>query len=140
MDATSLVSEWNILILQICYVFTEPTARTWQQIVLGWILKRGPATVTGIFRTLGNLADRHGTVYQKFFYRAAWSLHQLSEALLIHVIVPLILESGLCDPTTGKSVADLNIDDTTVGRCGKHVAHSEPDGPDAQSHMDCDSL
>ena len=124
MDAPSLVSEWNTLILQLCYVFTEPTARTWQQIVLGWILKRGPTTVTGIFRTLGNLADRHWTVYQKFFYRAAWSLNQLSEALLMHVIYPLIIESGLFDQITGKLVADLNIDDTTVGRCGNHVAHS----------------
>jgi hypothetical protein len=124
MDATSLVSEWNTIILQLCYVFTEPTARTWKQIVLGWILKRGPATVTGMFRTLGNLADRHWTVYQKFFYRAAWSLNQLSEALLIHVIFPLIIESGRCDPTTGQPVADLNIDDTTVGRCGRHVAHA----------------
>jgi hypothetical protein len=124
MDATSFVSVWNTIILQFCYVFTEPTARTWQQITLGWILKRGPATVTGIFRTLGNLADRHWTVYQKFFYRASWSLNQLSEALLIHVILPLITDSGLCDPTTGKPVADLNIDDTTVGRCGKHVAHA----------------
>ena len=59
MDATLLVSVWNTLILQLGYVFTEPTARTWQQIVLGWILKRGTATVTGMFRTLGNLADRH---------------------------------------------------------------------------------
>ena len=73
MDATSLVSAWETLVLQLCYVFTEPTARTWQQIVFGWVLKRGPMTVTGIFRTLGNLADRHWTVYQKFFYRAIWS-------------------------------------------------------------------
>lgn len=124
MDAPSLVSAWNTLILQLGYVFTEPTARTWQQIVWGWILKRGAATVTGMVRALGNLADRHWTVYQKFFYRAAWSLNQLSEALLIHVIFPLILESGLCDQTTGQPVADLNIDDTTVGRCGRHVAHA----------------
>ncbi len=59
MDATSLVSVWNTMILQLGYVFTEPTARTWEQIVLGWILKRGPMTVTDIFRTLGNLADRY---------------------------------------------------------------------------------
>ena len=54
MDAISLVSTWNNIILQLSYIFTEPTAMIWQQIVLGWILKRGPTTVTGIFRTLGN--------------------------------------------------------------------------------------
>ena len=33
MDATFLVSAWNSIILQLCYVFTEATARTFQQIV-----------------------------------------------------------------------------------------------------------
>jgi hypothetical protein len=124
MDAFTLVSAWDALVLQLSYIFTEPTARTWRQIAWGWVLKRGKMTVTGIFRTLGDLADRHWTVYQKFFYRAAWSLNRLSEALLIQVIYPLILESGLCEPVSGDPVADLNIDDTTAGRCGKHVAHA----------------
>ena len=85
MDATSLVSAWNALVVQLAYVFTEPTARVWRQIALGWVLHRGPATVTGIYQTLGDLADRHWTVYEKFFYRAAWSLNDLSLRLLMHV-------------------------------------------------------
>lgn len=124
MDATSLVSAWYTLIQQLAPVFTEPTARTWRQIALGWVLHRGPATVTGIYRTLGRLADRHWTVYHKFFYRAAWSLQTLSTHLLIHVIGPMILESGVIDTRTGQPAADLNIDDTTAGRYGKHVAHA----------------
>jgi len=35
MDATSLVSAWDALVLQLALVFTEATARTWQQITLG---------------------------------------------------------------------------------------------------------
>ena len=66
-------------------------------------MHRGPATVTGIFRTLGKLADRHWTVYHKFFYRAAWSLEMLSTYLMMHVIGPMILESGLLDAATGKT-------------------------------------
>ena len=124
MDATSLVSAWNALVQQLAFTFTEATARTWQQIALGWVLHRGPATVTGMFRTLGKLADRHWTVYHKFFYRAAWSLEMLSAYLMTHVIGPMILESGLIDAATSKPVADLNIDDTTAGRYGKHVAHA----------------
>ncbi len=124
MDAISLVSTWNNIILQLSYIFTEPTAMIWQQIVLGWILKRGPTTVTGIFRTLGNMADKHWTVYQKFFYRAVWSLEELSIAVLVHVIYPMIVESGVLDEFTGKPIADMAIDDTTVGRSGKHVAHA----------------
>ena len=124
MDATSLVSAWDALVQHLACVFTKPTAAIWQQIVLGWVLHRGPATVTGIIRTLGDLADRHWTVYHKFFYRAAWSLSELSTRLLQAVLYPLILESGLRDARTGKPAADLHIDDTTAGRYGKHVAHA----------------
>lgn len=124
MDATSLVSAWNTLVLHLALTFTDATARTWQQMALGWVLHRGPATVTGIFRTLGKLADRHWTVYHKFFYRAAWSLETLSAYLMAHVIGPMILESGRTEPASGQPVVDLNIDDTTAGRYGKHVAHA----------------
>jgi hypothetical protein len=123
MDTTFLVSAWNTLILQFACVFTEPTARTWQQLILGWVLHRGPATVTGMFRTIGKLADRHWTVYHKFFYRARWSLEHLSTTLLSRVIVPLIIESGQTDHHD-KPTVDLAIDETTVGRTGRHVAHA----------------
>ena len=76
-----------------------------------------------MFRTIGKLADRHWTVYHKFFYRARWTLDALSAALLSRVIAPMILESGLTD-ADGKPVADLAVDDTTAGRYGKHVAHA----------------
>jgi hypothetical protein len=124
MDATSLVSAWDALVQQLAWTFTDATARTWQQIALGWVLHRGPATVTGIVRTLGKLADRHWTVYHKFFYRAAWSLETLSAYLMARVIAPMILESGVFDSATGQPVVDLNLDDTTAGRYGKHVAHA----------------
>jgi hypothetical protein len=124
MDTASLVSAWNALLLQLCCVFAEPTAQVWRQIALGWVLHRGPATVTGLFRTLGRLADRHWTVYHKFFYRAAWALDALSRALLVHVVVPMILESGAINPTSGTPVVDLAIDDTTAARYGKQVAHA----------------
>ena len=122
MDAATLISTWEALVQQICYVFTEPTARTWQQIALGWVLNRSPATVTSIFRTLADQADRHWTVYQKFFYRAAWDLSDLCTALLQRVIYPLLLEAA--QQQAGQIIADLAIDDTTVGRCGRHVAHA----------------
>ena len=123
MDA-ALVSAWEAILVQLSCVFTEPSARIWQQIALGWILHRGPGTVTGIYRTLGDLADRHWTVYEKFFYRAAWSLDRLCIRLLVQVVYPLIQQSGLIDDQSGKPVVDLVIDDTTAARSGKHVAHA----------------
>jgi hypothetical protein len=125
MDAASLVSAWNGLVLQLGLAFaTDATARTWQQIATGWVLHRGAATVTGIFRTLGSLADRHWTVYHKFFYRPAWTLAHLSAELMARVLLPMIVESGALDAATGQPVVDLNIDDTTAARYGKHVAHA----------------
>src|SRR3990172_12479542 len=123
MDA-ALVSAWEAILVQLSCVFTEPSARCGQQLALGWILHRGPGTVTGIYRTLGDLADRHWTVYEKFFYRAAWSLDRLCIRLLVQVVYPLIQQSGLIDDQSGKPVVDLVIDDTTAARSGKHVAHA----------------
>ncbi len=122
MDAPLLVWAWDALVQQLGCVFTEPTARTWQQIALGWVLPRGPATGTALFRTLGDTADRHWTVYEKFFYRAAWCLSTLCVVLLQRVVYPLLLEAA--SQAAGEAVADLAIDDTTAGRCGKHVAHA----------------
>lgn len=101
MDAMSLVSAWTTLIQHLACTFTQPTAAVWRQIALGWVLHRGPATVTGMFRTLGKLADRHWTVYHKFFYRAAWRLETLSAHLMMNVIAPLIIESGQVNAATG---------------------------------------
>jgi hypothetical protein len=78
--------------------------------------------VTAIFRTLGDQADRHWTVYEKFFYQAAWCLSALCTALLQRVVYPLLLEAA--QGLAGEVVADLAIDDTTAGRSGKHVAHA----------------
>ncbi len=44
MDATLCMSAWNTLVQQLVLTFTEPTMRTWQQIALGWVLHRDPAT------------------------------------------------------------------------------------------------
>jgi len=124
MDATALVSAWNALVHHLACVFTRPTAAVWEQLALGWVLHRGPATVTGMIRTLGPLAERHWTVYHKFFYRASWSLSDLSAHLLTKVIYPLILRAAQRNGRTGKPVVDLHIDDTTAGRYGRHVAHA----------------
>ena len=124
MDVASLVSAWDALVQQLALVFTGPTAHTWELIALGWVLHRGPATVTGILRTLGGWADRHWTTYHRFFYRAAWSLGTLTGHLIQNVLGPLLLESGTVDAATGQPVADVAIDDTTAGRYGKHVAHA----------------
>jgi hypothetical protein len=91
--------------------FTRPTAVTFLQLAAGWILTPGVGTVTGMIRTLGVAATKHWTVYEKFFYRASWSLDNLSLLLLARLVAPLLGET-----------VHLVIDDTTCGPRGKHVA------------------
>jgi hypothetical protein len=50
-------------------------------------------------------------------------LPEVSRLLLTRVVVPLIDRCAVSTEAEGKPCAiDLNIDDTTCGRCGKHVA------------------
>lgn len=124
MDATSLVSAWNAQLDQLDPVFTRPTAETFRQLVSGWILHRGPATVTGMVRTLGTAATKHWTVYEKLFYRCPWSLEELCDQVMGRLIAPRLRASAAGTPKPGPPVVDLNLDDTTAGRYGRHVAHA----------------
>lgn len=119
MDA-ALVSGWEALCQLLAPAFTRPTFITFLHIVTGWVLCRSKPTVTNLVCTIGatllSHAAKHWTVYEKFFYRAAWSLPQVSRLLLMRVVAPLI------DRCAVSAQIDLNIDDTTASRCGKHVA------------------
>jgi hypothetical protein len=119
MDAT-LVMGWEALCQLLSPAFTRPTAVTFLHIVTGWVLCRSKPTVTALVCTIGRSllghAAKHWTTYERFFYRAVWSLPQVSRLLLVRMIAPLVEAVGV------ERVLDLNIDDTTCGRCGKHVA------------------
>jgi hypothetical protein len=119
MDAT-LVPGWEALCQLLAPAFTRPTFITFLHLITGWVLCRSKPTVTNLICTIGSSllshAARHWTVYEKFFYRAAWSLPEVSRLLLTRVVVLLI------DRCAVSGEIDLNIDDTTCGRCGKHVA------------------
>ena len=111
MDATTLVSVFNQMILQLSSAFTAPTFATFSQLVIGWVLTPGCGTVTGMIRTLGSQAAKHWTVYHKLFYRAPWSLEELSTLLLCRLVAPWL-----------DRVIEVALDDTTCGPRGKHVA------------------
>jgi hypothetical protein len=119
MDAT-LVPAWQALCQRLGPAFTEPTFVTFLHIATGWVLCRSKPTVTSLVCTIGTSllghAAKHWTVYERFFYRAVWDLFDLSRLLLVEVVAPLIQACGIA------RAIDLNIDDTTCGRCGRHVA------------------
>ncbi len=111
MDTSSLVSVFYSMIHELSGAFTQPTLETFRQLVVGWILVPHVGSVTGMIRTLGASATKHWTVYEKFLYRAAWSLKTLSLLILVRLIAPLLGET-----------IELAIDETTCGPRGKHVA------------------
>ena len=119
MDAT-LVPGWEALCQVLAPAFSRPTFVTFLQIATGWVLCRSRPTVTNLVCTIGGSllghVSRHWTVYEKFFYRAAWSLPHLSRLLLVGVVLPLI------DRCAVDAEIDLAIDDTTCARYGRHVA------------------
>lgn len=119
MDA-SVVSTWEQVCQPLSSAFTQPTFVTFLHIATGWVLCRCRPCVTNIVCTIGakllGHAAKHWTSYERFFYRAAWDLEQVCALLLGRIIAPLILHH------TGQAIIDLNVDDTTASRRGKHVA------------------
>ncbi|MCC6681658.1 MAG: transposase [Phycisphaeraceae bacterium] len=55
MDVASLVSAWDAMILQLAVSFTSPTARTWRQITLGWVLP----VLFALYRKPGDCNRQH---------------------------------------------------------------------------------
>jgi len=98
MNASSLVSVFDAMLHELSSAFTRPTAETFCQLAVGWILTPGAGTVTGMIRTLGAVATKHWTVYQKFFYRASWSLEVLS-LLVLKRPVTLLLSNANRSPS-----------------------------------------
>ena len=126
MDAT-LVTAWTAICQQVSSAFTAPTVITFLHIATGWVLCRSKPTVTSLISTIGRSLLRHTakhwTTYERFFYRARWSLPHVSRLLLVRVVAPLVESLGV------ERVIDLNIDDTTCGRCGTAASLSSGTAP-----------
>lgn len=121
MDAT-VVSVWAALCQELAPAFTTPSSFTFIHLLSGWVLCPGRAVVSHFICTIGahllGQGAKHWSVYQKFFYRAAWEPQEITRLLLQKVVEPLLKDCG--EPDQGW--IDLLIDDTTVGRCGERVA------------------
>ena len=123
MDAT-LITAWRATCQALGPAFTSPTFITFLHIPTGWVLCRSKPTVTNLVCTIGDKllghVAKHWSVYERFFYRATWSLPMLSELLLQRVVMPLVDTQG---GGAGAPI-ELIFDGTTCGRSGKHVAYA----------------
>jgi hypothetical protein len=124
MDA-AMIAAWKAICQGLAPAFSQPTVAVFLHIATGWVLCRSKPTVTALVCTIGETllghAARHWLVYERFFYRARWSLNELSTLLLERIVLPLIDTGG----TEGaQGVIELVFDGTTCGRTGRHVAYA----------------
>jgi hypothetical protein len=73
-----LTSSFVVLLHQFSPVFTDPTFRTFVQVVTGWILSHRHRYITDIIFSGGNLDDGHWCRFHRFFSLAAWDIDVLS--------------------------------------------------------------
>jgi len=92
-------------------VFTRPTARRFNLLLVAAILTTGRHTIANLLRTLGRLAPGHRTAYQRVLSRARWSGLQLGCALAGLILARLVPDG----PVT------LVGDDTVDGHPGRCV-------------------
>ena len=126
-----LVTAWKDLCQELAPAFTARTYVTFLHVATAWALCRSRPAVTNLVLTVGEEllghAARHWVTYERFFYRASWSLGEVSRLLLSRVVVPLVDELGVREGAAGGAAVGpnpvgLNIDDTTAARYGRHVA------------------
>jgi hypothetical protein len=100
--------------------FTAPTYRTFQWLVVGWLLCPGRRTITAVAVASGALDQRHVAVFHRFFSRAQWSLDALGHVLFTLALTWLPAGQPLY----------LLLDDTLVRKHGKSISlatmHHDP--------------
>ena len=105
------------LLQDLAVVFTEPTARTHTEVLLGWLMCLGRHTEYRVFEAMdasrvASRAQRHPfDRFYNFFSRSAWTVQKLGHELLVSIVTRLHL--------TG--VLYLIVDDTLLHKRGKHV-------------------
>jgi hypothetical protein len=104
--------------------FTQPSFRTFQALVAGFLAQPGQRTVTGMLAGAGLAGRRHHDLAYRFFATARWSADQLGPVLLDLICTTLL--------PTGAPVV-LATDDTLWHRAGRklHGAawHHDGNGP-----------
>jgi SRSO17 transposase len=83
-------------------VFTDPTFRTFVQILTGWILSQRHRYVTEIIFSSGHVGDGHWSRFHRFFSHAAWDIDTFSmhlAKLVVTVLAPGALILWAVDDT-----------------------------------------
>jgi hypothetical protein len=100
--------------------FTEPSFRSFQQLLVGWILCTARHTVTGVLRAAGATDFKHDTSFHRFFRTARWEPDTVGLLLVQMVAEMLDANERIVTP----------LDDTLARHTGKHISaasmHHDP--------------
>ena len=99
------------LLEALAFAFTRPSFQRFRLLLAAAILTSGRHTVANLLRTLGRLAARHRTDYQRVLSRAPWSGLQLGCMLARFLLTHLVPDGPVL----------LVGDDTVDGHPGRHV-------------------
>jgi DDE superfamily endonuclease len=104
------------LLQELCSVFTQPSAVTFQEVFQGWVLCLGRRTEFRVFEAIGgkqvSRQRRHPfDRYYNFFSRSAWTVRDLAHAVAVRIVVALNRSGELV----------LVVDSTLLHKSGRHV-------------------
>ena len=108
----TLVSAWRELLLSFSPVFTEPSTRTFVQLLSAWVLCSGRHALTGMLPFVEPQETRSHDAFHRFLSQAQWETKELWRRWTCCVV-------GLLAPT-GK--LRLDLDDTLFHKSGSRVA------------------
>jgi DDE superfamily endonuclease len=108
-----LASSFLPLITAFSDCFTRPSFETFQHLVAGWVLCLGRHTVTGVLKAAGAVGPKHKhhSCFHRFFNIAAWSMEDVSLALVRLVLALVPAQQGIL----------VAVDDTLGHHTGKHI-------------------
>jgi DDE superfamily endonuclease len=112
----SVIPCLETLLQGLSVVFTQPSAVTFHQVFLGWIMCLGRRTEFRVFEALeGEPVCRNSRHpfdrFYNFFSRSAWSVPDLGRQLAIKIVVAL----------NRSGVLELIVDSTLLHKSGAHV-------------------
>src|SRR4030042_2047171 len=111
MNILSLTSAWDAVILSFSPVFTQPTARTFINLLTGWILCTARRTITGIMPFAEPKGRRPHDAYHRLFPKSRWNPAHLWK-LLAQLLIGLFYPAGC---------VWMDMDDTIFHRTGERV-------------------
>lgn len=107
---------FELLLQCMSVVFTQPSAVTFQQVALGWVMCLGRRTEFRVFEAIGGepvcRRQRHPfDRFYNFFSRSAWTVRDLAHQVAVKVVLHLQPAGEL----------HLIVDSTLLHKSGRHV-------------------